>query len=335
MVCRPSKLGGVNSPVHRRYSAGLNPVRTALMNTGRRHRRLGGRLSSVPPRKLARYLDTPRRLAKSTNQYESHVMSTLTTTPSITPASPIDTGEVAAQRPIRRVRVPAWAIPATGSTTNALVLGQLMFWIYADAGRRAHAPSPHRGINGPYVFKSARELAEETGLTASQAERAIAALRRRCIIATKRRMFCGSPTNAAWFTPEGLNMIRGHEGDRRAVSVLPSVVRALEDVNAALLVSQLVYWFSRRDEDKNTLTHAPRPRIGIHTPWIAKTDKQLADESGLSVHQAKRARALLVGRELLRTSRHRFGEGTATCYELNADALAAAISPPESRKDGA
>lgn len=230
---------------------------------------------------------------------------------------------------IRRIRVPAWAVGATGSAANALVLGQLIFWIHADAGRRAHAPAPDRGILGLHVFKSARELAAETGLSASQVERAIATLRQLGIIATKVHKFRGSPTNAVWLTPAGLAAIHDHEGDRRAVSVLPSVVACLKGVNAALLVSQLIYWFTRRDEDGNLMVHAPRLRIGVTRPWIAKTDVQLADETALSQHQIKRARGLLVRRGWIKTSRRRFGEGTATFYELQQEVVAALMPSPK------
>ena len=99
-----------------------------------------------------------------------------------------------------------------------------------------------------------------------------------------------------------------------SIRFYPELVTILEgDVVAALVLSQILYWYS---PSQKTLKSKLKVRKHLTEPvyWIAKSAKEWSEELGISPKQAVRAIQTLVARGLVVTEVHRFnGSPTVHC----------------------
>ena len=225
-------------------------------------------------------------------------------------AGSVCVGEAPEGLRVRRVGLHVCAIEATGTPARALVLSQLIHWLTGCSrqGRpRAHPAEPARGLPRPWVAKSAVGLAAETSLTPKQVEHAIRWLRDHGFIGTAVKKFAGRPRLHLW---EGDVLERVLDGRSRRVSFMLWTHLVTGDVNAGIVLSQVVYWFTR---------HNRRGRP------LAKSRHELAEETGLSLDQVKRALRALRDQGFITTDQHLFGEKNVNYVVVNEDMCIEAV----------
>ena len=82
--------------------------------------------------------------------------------------------------------------------------------------------------------------------------------------------------------------------------------------NAALLLSQIMYWHTPRNNGKTRLTHKQDGFL-----WLAKTDREWLLETGLSVDEVRNARRILEDRLLIISCLGGFAAKKCTVYRIN------------------
>jgi len=109
------------------------------------------------------------------------------------------------------------------------------------------------------------------------------------------------------------------------VLVHRSFIRITGDLVSGVLLSQIYYWcFPYQDENgvwKSRLRVRIKDGDGHIQRWLAKSDKDWEEEIGVTEKQAERARSLLEAKNLIITTRKRFGGKTVMHIRLNLPVL--------------
>ncbi len=95
------------------------------------------------------------------------------------------------------------------------------------------------------------------------------------------------------------------------------LVRLFDNVNAALLMSQLVYWFRSPPDHPSDGRQLPRARAIVDGQiWVDKSHADLSLETGLSQSKVKRALAYLRTQDCVETRRHVYNGNRTSLRQL-------------------
>ena len=179
---------------------------------------------------------------------------------------------------------------ARGGVLEAIVYSRILFWFGRDSNGEIRTKTRIGG--DPWYRETRRQVARDTGLSVQQVGRALVNLEKWGWIETRpssfkgRKATCIRPTESVKTSRKRLVFVR---------SALVQVIASgnANDVIVALLLSQLLYWF-------RPTNGGPRARITINGQlWIAKSARELAEETGTSEGQVKRGLGCLRGLKLI------------------------------------
>ncbi len=203
----------------------------------------------------------------------------------------------------------------TGRASEAILLSQLFYWF--------SPPQNHLGDNETrcrarvmvddvcWLDQTHGQLATETGLSPTAVKRAIAVLKSSGHIDTKpradRRSTLLRPSASFGWT----------ELQSDGIKVYGTTVKMVPRPETAIILSQLCYWSGTDSQG--------RCRLRVHRNgeyWIAKTDDELAGETGLTSRQVRSSIDWLVRNQLVVKEVFRFGGRPTKHLLINAEEFA-------------
>jgi hypothetical protein len=115
--------------------------------------------------------------------------------------------------------------------------------------------------------------------------------------------------------PELAQTLIAMSGQRNVVTVYRPFVEFTGSLEAALMLSQLLYWTPR------ATIKAINEQTGRTETWIAKSDKEFQEELCLSRHSVRAARQALIKLGFLKTQLRKFGPSPTIHYRLDLEIL--------------
>jgi hypothetical protein len=221
-------------------------------------------------------------------------------------------GEVPAVR-VRVIRVPTRVIETIGDHRAAIVYGQVR-WLLSK--HQTHAPDPGRGLYGRWRAETRQSLAQQTGLTEHQVERALDRLRRSGLIGARQAIFWGGgPLHTRTCLHLWLPKDSPAPGQEHTRLWLPWTLRATGGrLNAALVLGYI--WFRIHHDQGlgSAATGPPIPDPELAETAVVAPQEQIADWTLLSSRQVKGAVAALHDLSLIETRRTRSGTRYRLAY---------------------
>jgi len=119
-----------------------------------------------------------------------------------------------------------------------------------------------------------------------------------------------------------LDVLVNAEAKVAMILYLPICTDITNYLPAGLVLSELIFW------NRPSSTNSSKLRVekydketGSRKRYVAKTDRDLRQKTGLSADQVKRAKKVLERLGLVTIKHHKFGIGNTTHYELHIDRL--------------
>jgi DNA-binding transcriptional regulator YhcF (GntR family) len=237
---------------------------------------------------------------------------------------------------IRLVKVSAWCVRGTGSYVQAIILGQILYFLdgrKSNGRRRAHRPRRDRGLPHHWMATTASLLATMTGLSQNQVEHALKRLKQKQYICSDSRIFRGNGKLAGckcsfiWLGPKARETLAAikRSGQPLAVPVYLWAMRACGgDKFAAVVLSHVWYRLHEKYPKRYSISGSPQPE-DPNLPGISLSRSAIARWTFTSVHTVKRALRVLRKLGLIKSNQKRFGTVAINSVSINYERCAGYI----------
>jgi hypothetical protein len=232
------------------------------------------------------------------------------------------------------VVVPTFVCKRTGGGNAAILLARLIYWNTPAANGSQRLNVGDRGRDQPPWSASYQEIHRQTGLNRRKSQRALQKLESLKLIEVDRpindlsdvRMFDRNRPNAIYLQT-GFERVLKQEGllcqgkQHCHVRVRVSEVLVTRTGTQAIVLSSILPWFDLNQHGKRKLTIKKNGHW-----WRANDYRQISEETGVSVHQVKRAVTVMRHDHLLHVSHHIFGGRRILHVRPNREALKARLT---------